>query len=82
VQAHGLTTEDPGWRVLLRCPSCGWQSEEVLDAVALDRLDEELDRGTEQLMDALARLTEQNMREYLDRFATALASDAILPSDF
>jgi hypothetical protein len=50
--------------------------------VTLERLDEELDRGTDQLIEALARLTERNMRDYLDRFATALAYDAILPSDF
>ncbi len=82
VQADGLAAEDSAWRVVLRCPSCGWESEEVLDDVALERLDEELDRGMEQLMGALARLTESNMREYLDLFSAALASDAILPIDF
>jgi hypothetical protein len=82
VQPVRLVAEGAAWRVALRCPSCGWASEEMLDDVTLEHLDAELDRGTEQLMAALACLTEANMREYLERFATALASDAILPSDF
>jgi hypothetical protein len=82
VQADSLVAEGQGWRVALRCPSCAWSAVEVFDAPTLERLDEEIERGMEELMAALARLTEDNMRDYLDRFATALASDAILPSDF
>jgi hypothetical protein len=77
-----LAAEGRRWRVSLRCPSCGWSSEQLFDALTLERLDEALERGMEELMVELDRLTEHNMREYVDRFATALASDAILPSDF
>lgn len=82
LQPEDLAAEGRGWRVVLRCANCGWARRELLDDVTLERLDEELDRGTDQLIEALARLTERNMRDYLDRFATALAYDAILPSDF
>jgi len=68
--------------VLLRCSSCGATSREVLDDAALGRLDEEIERGREQLIAALALVTEGNMRDYAERFATALAADAIQPSDF
>jgi hypothetical protein len=70
------------WRVLLRCSSCGATSREILDHAAFGRLDEEIERGREQLIAALALVTEGNMREYADRFAAALEADAILPSDF
>ncbi len=82
VQPEALTAEGPAWRVFLRCPSCRTTTEELLDAAALERLDDQLDNGTQQLIEALARMTELNMREYADRFAAALAADAITPGDF
>jgi hypothetical protein len=51
---------------------------ELLDRKTLDRLDEGLDRETEELLVALERLTSGNVRGYADRFAAALAADAIL----
>jgi hypothetical protein len=82
VQADWLAAVGDAWRVSLRCPSCGWNAKELLDAATLERFDEELERGTEQLMATLAAVTTHNMRDYLDRFAAALESDAILPGDF
>ena len=70
------------WRVLLSCPSCGWSGTRLLDDADLDRLDRELDAALEQLAEALELFTKQNMREYHDAFAGALAADAILPEDF
>jgi hypothetical protein len=70
------------WRALLHCSNCGWASLELLDGKTLDRLDEELDRETDELLLALGRLTSENLREYAGRFAAALAADAILPEDF
>jgi hypothetical protein len=74
--------EGEHWRVLLRCPSCGWSGTRLLDDEAVDRLDRELDAGLDQLAEALDRLTARNMREYHDCFVAALAADAILPEDF
>jgi hypothetical protein len=77
-----LVAEGAFWRVRLHCPSCDGMEEELFDEAALERLDEQLDRGTQELIAALARMTEANMREYADRFAAALAADAIMPGDF
>lgn len=70
------------WRVTLRCSNCWNTTREVLDDAGLGRLDDEVDRGKDELLAALALVTEGNMREYADRFAAALAADAILPGDF
>jgi hypothetical protein len=70
------------WRVVLRCPSCGYEAEELLDRPTLDRFEKELDSGSEQLTRALARLTHRNMCEYAERFVAALVADAIRPEDF
>ena len=70
------------WEVLLRCPNCEWETTGVYDQDTVDRFDEELDRGTEQLVRDLKRLTRANMEEEIDRFGKALESDAIWPMDF
>ena len=70
------------WEVLLRCPNCEWTHLGVFDQGVVDRFDEELDRGTEYLIDDLMRLTQANMEDEIDRFTRALSSDAILPEDF
>jgi hypothetical protein len=82
VQLREGTEEGAGWRVVLHCVSCGWAAEELLDVDTLAHLDEELDRGLEEVAAALSRFTEQNMLEYIDRFASALRADVILPEDF
>ena len=74
--------EGTRWRVFLRCESCGWSGHELLDERALERLERELDAERQQISHELKRLTQRNMREYLDRFVTALMADAILPEDF
>ena len=48
----------------------------------MDRFDEELDRGTEALVEDLTRLQQANMEDEIERFTSALASDAIWPMDF
>jgi hypothetical protein len=70
------------WEVLLRCPNCEWTHLGVFDQTVVDRFDEELDRGTECLIEDLGRLTQANMEDEIERFTSALASDAIWPMDF
>jgi hypothetical protein len=70
------------WEVLLRCPNCEWTHLGVFDQAVVDRFDEELDHGTDCLIEDLARLTQANMEDEIERFASALASDAIWPMDF
>jgi hypothetical protein len=50
--------------VVLRCANCGRTDEEVLDEETVDRLQEEIDRGTEQLVELLALVTGRRVREW------------------
>ena len=70
------------WEVQLRCPNCEWHSVGLFDQETVDRFDEQLDHGTEALVRDLKRLTRANMEEEVERFTSALASDAIWPMDF
>jgi hypothetical protein len=70
------------WEVALRCPNCEWSHTGVFDQETVERFDEELDRGTDSLVDDLKRLIHANMEEEIDRFSEALDQDHILPEDF
>jgi len=70
------------WEVALRCPNCEWTHTGVFDQDTVERFDEELDRGTDNLVEYLKRLIRANMEEEIDRFADALGADHILPEDF
>jgi hypothetical protein len=70
------------WEVTLRCPNCEWTETDVFDQETVERFDEELDRGTDQLVDDLKRLVYANMEEQIDRFCEALVNDHVLPEDF
>ena len=70
------------WEMTLHCPNCEWQATGVFEQELVERLEEELDAGTEALVRDLKRLTHANMEEELDRFVAALAVDHILPMDF
>jgi hypothetical protein len=70
------------WRVLLRCLSCDWSGETFFDDATLEEFERELDEERAGIELDLERLTQSNMREYYERFAAALANDAILPEDF
>ena len=70
------------WDVVLRCPNCEWSAVGLYDQETVDRFDEQLDKGTEALVRDLKSLTRANMEEEIERFASALGSDAIWPMDF
>ena len=70
------------WEVQLRCPNCEWNAVGLYDQETVDRFDERLDHGTEALVRDLKRLTRANMEEEVERFSSALGSDAIWPMDF
>lgn len=84
VQADGWTEGgSPGlWRVKLRCPDCAERSEGVYGQDEIDCFDEELDRGTRELIHLLESFERNNMEETLRRFQVALEADLILPEDF
>jgi hypothetical protein len=70
------------WRIVLRCPDCESRREGVFDQATVERLDDELDRGSSALLGDLRRMTHANMSEEIEFFARALDADLILPSDF
>jgi hypothetical protein len=70
------------WRVVLRCPECESRREGVFDQEAVERLDDELDRGSSALLGDLRRMTHANMSEEIEFFVRALNADLITPGDF
>jgi hypothetical protein len=79
---HWTEVDRASWEVTLRCPNCEWLHTSVFDQETVERFDEELDRGTDSLVDDLKRLIHANMEEDIERFSHALARDHILPEDF
>jgi len=70
------------WRVILRCPDCESRREGVFEQAIVERLDDELDRGSGALLADLRRMTHANMSEEVEFFVRALDADLITPSDF
>ncbi len=70
------------WSVQLRCPDCEWRGGGVYAQEIVDAFDEQLDRGTEELLGDLTLLTRANMEEQVERFVTALNAGWIVPEDF
>lgn len=70
------------WRIVLRCPECESRREGVFDQATVERLDDELDRGSSALLGDLRRMTHANMSEEIAFFVRALDADLITPNDF
>jgi DNA-directed RNA polymerase subunit RPC12/RpoP len=79
---HWSEVDRVNWEVTLRCPNCEWDHTGVYDQETVEDFDEELDRGTDDLVDDLKRLIHANMEEEIERFSSALVNDYILPEDF
>jgi hypothetical protein len=73
---------EDSWSLELRCPNCEWHGEGTFHQPVVERLDEELDHGTQVLVRDLKQLMHANMEEEVERFIAALRADAILPFDF
>ncbi len=82
IRSTGRRPSRKSWSVDLRCPDCEWHGGGVYAQEIVDRFDEALDRGTEQLLGDLSLLTRANMEEQVERFVTALNAGWILPEDF
>ncbi len=70
------------WRIVLRCPECESRREGVFEQSTVERLDDELDRATGELLSDLRRMTHANMSDEIETFIRALDADLIEPSDF
>lgn len=79
---EALEVDEWHFAVGLRCPNCDWEGTAIYDDEALERFDIGLDDGTRALVTALDTLSAANASDEIDRFAAALAADAILPEDF
>ena len=73
---------DDVWSLELRCPSCEHRSMGTYDRATVERLEEELDRGTYEMVTDLKQLMHSNMEDEIDRFVSALDADHIWPIDF
>ena len=75
-------TPNRRWAISLRCPDCETVAEGIYEQRVVDRFDEQLDRGTEQILDDLTLLTRANMEDQVERFVAALHAGHILAEDF
>ncbi|HEX2128997.1 MAG TPA: hypothetical protein VHF58_07245 [Solirubrobacterales bacterium] len=75
-------TADRRWSISLRCPDCEEIAEGIYEQAVVDRFDEELDRGTEEILDDLTQLSRANMEDQIERFVAALNAGHILAEDF
>jgi hypothetical protein len=73
---------DAAWELSLRCPDCEWSDEGVFPQDIVERLDEELDRGTQIVARDLKALMQANMEAEIESFIAALHCDHIWPIDF
>lgn len=70
------------WGLTLRCPNCACTVEGRYCQDQIEQLEERLDEGLTAMLNDLARLTQANLSDQMDRFAAALQADLILPQDF
>jgi hypothetical protein len=78
-------TSEDRWELTLYCPNCDWTCCGIygqLQLEQLEQLEEKLDLGVEAIVRDLQRLTSANMADEIERFASALEADLILPEDF
>ena len=73
---------DRHWRIVLRCPECEACREGVFEQSIVERLDDELDRATGELLGDLRQITHANMTDEIEFFVRALNADVITPTDF
>ncbi|MGA8805994.1 MAG: hypothetical protein WB866_15000 [Solirubrobacterales bacterium] len=82
VQPVSWHEQGDGWNVELRCPECEWSAQSSYSQDEVDRYEDEIDRGDQELMQDLRAIIRANMSEEAERFVTGLATDSILPEDF
>jgi hypothetical protein len=70
------------WQLELYCPNCDWEGAGVYDQQQIERFEDSLEAGVEDILNDLKRLTYANMTAEVDRFSAALRADLILPEDF
>lgn len=74
--------EDHKWDLLLRCPNCEKETSGVHTTEEVGRLEDALDLGLTNILQALNDITHFLREEEIDNFVNALGKDRILPEDF
>ena len=70
------------WEITLRCPDCEWWHTGEYHDDEVERFDDALNDGTEELLGALRTVARANMEEDVERLVQAIHDDLILPMDF
>jgi hypothetical protein len=70
------------WQILLRCPGCEWSGTGVFTGDEVEAYDEQLERGTDELLADLHALGLARLEADIEQFSAALAADLIRPEDF
>lgn len=70
------------WEITLRCPNCEWWHTGEYHDDEVERFDDVLNDGTEELLASLRTFARANMEEDVERLIEALNADLIMPFDF
>jgi hypothetical protein len=70
------------WTLHLRCPDCESERDVLLDRPNVERLNRELYRAHQAVVDESRKLSRRNFEEEAERIVAALASGLIQPMDF
>ena len=70
------------WQLALHCPNCDWEGGGVYSQDQIERFEDTLEEGVQDILRDLQRLTHANMTAEIARFSEALYADLILPEDF
>ncbi|MEA2198275.1 MAG: hypothetical protein QOJ25_2326 [Solirubrobacteraceae bacterium] len=70
------------WQLELQCPNCDWEGGDIYTQQQIERFEDALENGVQNILDDLKRLTYANMTDEVERFSAALNADLILPEDF
>ncbi len=70
------------WEITLRCPNCEWWNTDEYHDDEVERFDDVLNDGTEELLASLRKVARANMEDDVERLAAAIRDDLIVPMDF
>jgi hypothetical protein len=70
------------WEITLRCPNCEWWHTDEYQDEEVERFDDVLNDGTEELLATLRTFARANMEEDVERLIEAIDSGLIQPMDF
>ena len=70
------------WEITLRCPNCEWWHTDEYQDEEVERFDDVLNDGTEELLATLRTFARANMEEDVERLIEAIDAGLIQPMDF